>query len=62
MRDAFATSLATLWRVLIGFAGVGLLVSFFMEGVPLHSEKDEKWALQDSSTQLERDMTPIADV
>jgi hypothetical protein len=33
-----------------------------MEGVPLHSEKDEKWALQDGSTQLERDMTPIADL
>ena len=62
MRDAFATSLATLWRILIVFAGVGLLVSFLMEGVPLHSEKDEKWALQDGCTQLEGDITPTANV
>jgi hypothetical protein len=62
VRDAFATSLATLWRVLIAFAGVGLLVSFLMKGVPLHSNKDEKWALQEGNAQSEGATTPIANV
>jgi hypothetical protein len=62
VRDAFATSLATLWSVLIDSAGVGLLVSFLMKRIPLHSDKDEKWALQDGNTQSEGATTPTADV
>ncbi|OBZ79894.1 putative transporter C3H1.06c [Grifola frondosa] len=46
VRRAFAESLVTIWRVLIGIAGGGLLVSLAMRGLPLHSQTDEKWALE----------------
>jgi hypothetical protein len=32
--------------VLIGIAGMGLLSSLLMEGLPLSSQTDEKWNIQ----------------
>ena len=46
-RRAFADSLQTVWRVLIGIAGAGLISSVFMKGLPLHTQKDETWAMKE---------------
>ncbi|KAJ7666622.1 major facilitator superfamily domain-containing protein [Mycena polygramma] len=43
---AFAESLGVVWAVLVALAGVGLLASLFMEGLPLHTKLDRRWALQ----------------
>ncbi|KAI0365458.1 Mfs1.1 [Pilatotrama ljubarskyi] len=48
-RRAFAQSLAVLWRVLIGVAGMGLLASLPMRALPLHSQRDENWAVTSGS-------------
>lgn len=47
VRDAFGRSLQVVWQVSIGISGIGLLASFMMKGLPLHTEMDEKWALED---------------
>ena len=49
LRIAFAESIATIWRVMAGIAGIGLIASLFMEALPLHSQVDEKWCLKDGS-------------
>ncbi|KAI0040389.1 MFS general substrate transporter [Auriscalpium vulgare] len=46
VRRAFASSLAIVWRVLIGGAGLGLLSSLPLSNLPLHTEKDGKWTLE----------------
>ncbi|KAH9929006.1 Mfs1.1 [Epithele typhae] len=43
-RAAFAAGLADVWRVALGAAAVGLLASVLMEGLPLHTERDARWA------------------
>ena len=43
---AFAGSLAVLWRVLAAISGGGLVVSFFMKGLPLHDTLDADWSLK----------------
>ncbi|EGO00143.1 hypothetical protein SERLA73DRAFT_72881 [Serpula lacrymans var. lacrymans S7.3] len=53
VRQAFAVSLVLLWKVLIVVAGVGLLSSLLMKGLPLHTQKDEKWALQERQSERE---------
>ena len=47
-REAFARSLIVLWEVMIGIAGLGLLTSLFMKALPLHTQRDEQWALEGS--------------
>ncbi|KAJ7484972.1 MFS general substrate transporter [Mycena galericulata] len=47
LQAAFAESLAVVWAVLAALAGVGLLASLFMEGLPLHTKLDSRWALHD---------------
>lgn len=46
VREAFAKSLRLFWHVFIGIAGLGLVSSLFMKGVPLPSFTDEKWDIQ----------------
>ncbi len=46
VRKAFAQSLVTLWRMIIAVGGVGLLASLPMRGFPLHTQTDERYALQ----------------
>ncbi|OSC99153.1 Mfs1.1 [Trametes coccinea BRFM310] len=52
-RKAFAESLAIIWRMLTAVAGVGLIASFFMKGLPLHTQRDENWAV---AVESERDV------
>jgi len=51
VRSAFAQSLAHNWIMLTVLSGLGLLVSLLMKGLPLHTERDERWALKDSQEQ-----------
>jgi hypothetical protein len=48
VRVAFAESLKVIWQVFMGVAGIGLLASLFMKGLPLHNKVDRQWALEDS--------------
>ncbi|BGP49770.1 hypothetical protein JCM10450v2_005675 [Rhodotorula kratochvilovae] len=48
VQAAFADSLRTIWQVLIGVAGLGLVVSVFMQSLPLTTEMDEEnWGLKE---------------
>ncbi|KAJ7812093.1 MFS general substrate transporter [Mycena olivaceomarginata] len=55
VQDAFAGALGTVWLVLVAIAGVGLLASLFMKGLPLHAELDERWALVEMDVSNARD-------
>lgn len=46
---AFAQSVAVIWQVFIGLAGVGLIASLFMKGLPLHTEVDKRWGLEEDA-------------
>ncbi|KAF8520865.1 MFS general substrate transporter [Hysterangium stoloniferum] len=44
VRQAFVDSLRRVWITLAAISGLGLFVSLFMRGLPLHKHTDEKWA------------------
>ncbi|CAE7210073.1 unnamed protein product [Rhizoctonia solani] len=46
VREAFADSLAVLWRVFIGIAGAGFISVFLMKEIPMSTETDERWAME----------------
>ena len=46
VRQAFAESVTVIWQVMTGIAGIGLVASLAMKGLPLHTEVDEKWGMQ----------------
>ncbi|KAF8685508.1 Iron permease [Rhizoctonia solani] len=46
VREAFADSLAVLWRVFIGIAGAGFISVFLMKEIPMSNETDERWAME----------------
>lgn len=48
VRNAFAESLVVVWEVMIGVSGLGLLVSILMKGLPLHTEVDKNWGMDES--------------
>ena len=37
---------------MIGIAGIGLLSSLAMKGLPLHTEVDRKWGLQEDAVEV----------
>ncbi|KIJ59634.1 hypothetical protein HYDPIDRAFT_100308 [Hydnomerulius pinastri MD-312] len=49
VEEAFAGSLTVMWQVLVGIAGLGLLCSIPMKGLPLTSSLDEEWTLKKES-------------
>jgi hypothetical protein len=49
VRKAFSDSLRVYWVTLLGFATMGLLSLLAMRQIPLHSERDERWGLEDPS-------------
>lgn len=65
VRTAFAESIKVIWEVMIGIAGMGLLASLFMKGLPLHTEVDRQWALQvekpedSQKQQMEGELLPL---
>ncbi|KAF8970152.1 iron permease [Flammula alnicola] len=52
-RIAFVESLKTLWRVMIGLSGAGLLSVLPMGEVPMKVSRDEQWDLEDTKAQTE---------
>ncbi|GAA5952814.1 hypothetical protein JCM8115_002357 [Rhodotorula mucilaginosa] len=46
VRRAFAQSLRVVWLVMIPIAGIGLLLSCFMESLPLTTETDETFGMK----------------
>ncbi|KAJ7499373.1 MFS general substrate transporter [Mycena latifolia] len=47
VQAAFAESMAVIWQVMIGIAGLGLLFSFLMAEVPMDTTVDESYALKE---------------
>jgi hypothetical protein len=45
VRRAFAESIKVVWYVMAGIAGIGLLASLAMKGLPLHTSVNEEWVL-----------------
>ncbi|KAJ7050334.1 major facilitator superfamily domain-containing protein [Mycena amicta] len=43
VRSAFAKAFQVVWNTLAGLGGLGLLVSFGMKALPLHTAVDEEW-------------------
>lgn len=52
VQDAFAQSIAVIWKVNIGIALLGFLSSLVMEGLPLHTETDDNWGVEKQSIRL----------
>lgn len=47
LRVAFADSIAVIWEVMAGIGGIGLIASLFMEALPLHTQVDERWGMEE---------------
>ena len=47
VREAFGDGIAVIWRVMAGIAGLGLIASLFMKGLPLHTQVDKRWGLRE---------------
>lgn len=46
VRDAFGKSFRVIWEVMVAVAGFGLLSSLLMRALPLHTQVDEKWGIE----------------
>ncbi|KAF8572598.1 hypothetical protein K439DRAFT_1378099, partial [Ramaria rubella] len=53
--EAFVDSLRWIWTVVAGVCGLGLLSTFFMKGLPLHTDTDDAWALRRTETAYKGD-------
>ena len=49
VRDAFAASMATVWKAMIGFSAAGFLTLFLLKEVPMQKVTDEKYGLQNGA-------------
>ncbi|KAL4246487.1 MFS transporter superfamily protein [Abortiporus biennis] len=56
VRIAVAESLQVIWQVLIGISSMGFLACFLVKGVPLHTQVDKKWGLEDRERQTSPDV------
>ncbi|KIP04468.1 hypothetical protein PHLGIDRAFT_109526 [Phlebiopsis gigantea 11061_1 CR5-6] len=50
VRAAFAQSTQLIWRVMLGVSGAGFLSCILMREVPLRTDMDETWGLQERET------------
>ena len=48
LRVAFADSISVLWQTMIGIAGIGFLSCLLMREIPLKSDLDENWQMEES--------------
>ncbi|GAA6063797.1 hypothetical protein JCM10212_005960 [Sporobolomyces blumeae] len=55
VREAFADSTRTIWQVMIGVAGLALVVALTFKSIPLSKEKDEAWGLADDEAEKKSD-------
>ncbi|GJE88951.1 MFS general substrate transporter [Phanerochaete sordida] len=49
VRVAFAQSIRVLWLVMIGVAAFGALGALLMRGLPLHTQVDERWGMEEKA-------------
>ena len=49
VRRAFTDSIRVIYQVLIGIAGLGFLISLPMKALPLHTQMDEKWGMDEET-------------
>lgn len=47
VRVAFASSMAIVWKVMLGIAGGGLLSVFFLKEIALHTATDNRYGLEE---------------
>ncbi|KAJ7596369.1 Mfs1.2 [Mycena floridula] len=59
LQNVFAESMRTLWLVMLGISAVGLVSSLMMEGLPLHTNTDEAWAMEKKHEEAEDSQTRI---
>ena len=60
VREAFAQSIIVIWQVMIGIAGIGLLSTLLMKALPLHTQVDERWGLENNIRQsVQTDEVPM---
>jgi hypothetical protein len=50
VRQAFAMSMATVWKIMMGISGIGLLTVFFLREMPLNTNVDANYGLKDEKT------------
>ncbi|KAI0259530.1 major facilitator superfamily domain-containing protein [Gloeopeniophorella convolvens] len=53
VRAVFARSLSTVWKIMAGIAGLGLLVSLAMKRISLHTSVDQDWGQKDQGLKEE---------
>lgn len=58
VREAFASSILVIWQVMTGVSAMGLVASLFMKGLPLHTQVDRQWALEDKQAAIEKEPGP----
>ncbi|KZT60164.1 MFS multidrug transporter [Calocera cornea HHB12733] len=47
VKEAFAASMSTLWKVMLAFCFLGVASALLMREIPLHNETDENWDLSE---------------
>lgn len=47
VRQAFAMSMTTVWKTMIGISGLGFLTVFLMREIPMNQNKDDTYGLVD---------------
>ncbi|CAK5275831.1 unnamed protein product [Mycena citricolor] len=52
VQAAFASSLAMIWKVMVGICGLGLLFSMLMKEVPMTMLKDDRFALEEQDDKV----------
>lgn len=60
VRAAFASSLQLVWQVMAGISGLGLLISFFMRHMRLHTSVDSDWGAVERQGQVDQEKEPKA--
>ncbi|PBK81733.1 iron permease [Armillaria gallica] len=60
VRAAFASSLQLVWQVMAGISGLGLLISFFMRHMRLHTSVDSDWGAVERKGQVDQEKEPKA--
>ena len=56
VRQAFGDGFAVIWQVMAGIAGIGLISTVLMKALPLHTEVDERWGLEDMNQGKKREV------
>lgn len=56
VKAAFGLSIANIWYTVVGLAGLGLLVTLPMKGLPLHIVTDDAWGVEEKGKTLKDDV------